>query len=409
MSEKQVARTSKKTAKPATPVSPFDSLADAEPVSDSRASKPRVRQAAGPDEKPGAVKSGKTAKAVKGTRRPSSQTSAKRSKDTTLAAAAKKETGADDASPFSATAANGADTKRNGKKPELSPVLKTLAEPVLPPLERENRARLMMQTPTELYFYWSVRENPYQLLRNAFGSDTGSYTLVVKLTNLNTGEEEIYPAEAEGNWWFHVGPNGRYEAEIGFYATNRPYFRIIYSNEVETPRRGPSPHPATEAVWTVSANKFAAVLDVAGFTADAVDVAMAGDDHQSAETATRTAFSRFAGVDKGGVTDIAGEDMRYALRALASGVALEELRYTIGSKLFAILKERSADMSSQKAVDALAESFDIPESEYIEEAEGTAVFGASLVNFPRSRRPRHRDDRFTGPGSHSYHSSFSGR
>jgi len=59
-------------------------------------------------------------------------------------------------------------------KVELSPVFKALAEPVLPELKRENRARLMMQTPTELYFYWTIRENPYQLLRQAFGNDTGS-------------------------------------------------------------------------------------------------------------------------------------------------------------------------------------------------------------------------------------------
>ena len=138
---------------------------------------------------------------------------------------------------------------------KASPVFKALSEPVLPKLERENRARLMMQTPTELYFYWSVRENPYQVLRKAFGDDTGSYTLTIKLTNLNTGEEELHPAEAEGNWWFHVEPNGKYEAEIGFYAPNRPYFRVIYSNTIETPRRAPSPRPATEAVWTVSANQ----------------------------------------------------------------------------------------------------------------------------------------------------------
>ena len=62
-------------------------------------------------------------------------------------------------------------------KVELSPAFKALAEPVLPELKRENRARLMMQTPTELYFYWSVRENPYHLLKQAFGSDTGSYLL----------------------------------------------------------------------------------------------------------------------------------------------------------------------------------------------------------------------------------------
>ena len=180
-------------------------------------------------------------------------------------------------------------------KVELSPAFKALAEPALPELTRENRARLMMQTPTQLYFYWSVKENPYHLLSNAFGDETGSYTLVLKLTNLRRDTEEIHPAEAEGNWWFDVEPDGEYQAEIGFYAPNRPYFRIIYSNTVETPRRSPSRHSATEAVWNVSGNKFAEVLDVAGFSQDAFDVAMAGDDHAAAENATHTAFSRFIG------------------------------------------------------------------------------------------------------------------
>jgi hypothetical protein len=294
--------------------------------------------------------------------------------------------------------------KKTAAKPAtaLSPVFKTLSEPVLPQLKRENRARLMMQTPTELYFYWSVRENPYHLLRKAFGDDTGSYTLALKLTNLNTGEEDIHPAEPEGNWWFHVEPNGRYEAEIGFYAPNRPYFRIIYSNTVETPRRSPSPRPATEAVWTVSANKFAEVLDVAGFTSDAVDVAMAGDDHLASETATQTAFSHFAGIKETGLHGIASEDIRYAMRALASGIALEELRYTVGPKLFGILQTRSADLSADRAVSALGEYFDVAESEYSEEEAGSAVFGASLVSFPRTIKQRDKFRRFAPVSSHSY-------
>ena len=144
---------------------------------------------------------------------------------------------------------------------ELSPVFKALAEPALPELTRENRARLLMQTPTRIYFYWAIKENPWHLLKNAFGSDTGSYTLVLKLTNLRSGHEQIHPCDAAGNWWFDVEPDGEYQAEVGFYATNRPYFRIIYSNTVETPRRSPSPHPASEARWMISAGKFAEVLD----------------------------------------------------------------------------------------------------------------------------------------------------
>jgi hypothetical protein len=285
-------------------------------------------------------------------------------------------------------------------KVELSPVFKALAEPTLPELKRENRARLMMQTPTELYFYWTVRENPFQLLRQAFGQDTGSYTLAVKLTELNTGEEEIHPADAEGTWWFNVAPNGKYQAEVGFYAPNRPYFRIIYSNTIETPRRSPSPHRAEEAVWTVSANKFAEVLDVAGFTHDAVDVAMAGDDHVAAESAAHTALSRFANSEGRDLSGITGEDIRYVLRALAAGSLLEDLRHSIGPKLFAVLSENAGKLSSENALAALSDQYGIDESEYSEEVVGSTVYGASLVNFPRTlkRRP---DAKFSPVGSHN--------
>ena len=288
----------------------------------------------------------------------------------------------------------------------LSPAFKTLAEPVLPELKRENRARLQMQTPTRLYFYWSVKENPWHLLKAAFGGDTGSYTLALKLTNLRRDAEEIHAADAEGNWWFDVEPDGKYQAEIGFYAPNRPYFRIIYSNTVETPRRSPSPHPASEARWTVSANKFAEVLDVAGFSQDAFDVAMAGDDHAAAENATHTAFSSFIGADGHSLTGIADSDIRYAMIALASGATLEDLRFKISPALFAVLQANAGKLVAGNAMSALTEYFDIDEAEWIEEQFGSAVYGASLVNFPRTLKTRTADarsaPRYAPVSSHSH-------
>jgi hypothetical protein len=271
---------------------------------------------------------------------------------------------------------------------ELSPSFKALAEPTLPALARENRARLQMQTPTRLYFYWSIRENPWHLLRSAFGDDVGSYTLVVKLIDKDHGYEVIRQTEAEGNWWFDVEPNRTYQAEIGFYAPNRPYFRILYSNTVETPRRSPSPRAATESDWTVSANKFAEVLDVAGFSRDAFDVAMAGDDYAAAENTTHTAFSRFIGSGDLELHGIAAEDIRHAMLALASGRTLEELRWKISATLFAILQANAGKLEANKAMSALAEHFDVDEAEFVEERFGPAVYGASLLNFPRTLKTR---------------------
>lgn len=271
---------------------------------------------------------------------------------------------------------------------KLSPVFKALADVSLPELKRENRARLQMQTPTRLYFYWSVRENPWHTLRNVFGDDLGSYTLVVKLIDKRTDREAISQCEAEGNWWFDVEPDGEYQAEIGFYAPNRPYFRIVFSNTISTPRRSPSPRAATESDWTVSANKFAEVLDVAGFSRDAFDVAMAGDDVAASSDASHTAFTRLIGNNDSDLRGIAAEEIRYALVALASGTTLEELRFRVSPALFAILQANAANIESGRAMSALTEYFDIDETEWTEEQFGPAVYGASLVNFPRTLKTK---------------------
>lgn len=290
-------------------------------------------------------------------------------------------------------------------KPASTAAFKTLSEPVLPTLRRANRARLLLQTPTSIYFYWSVRENPWAMLRGVFGDDQGSYLLVLKLTNMTRGSEEVHPAEAEGNWWFNVEPNSEYQAEIGFYAPNRPYFRLVYSNTIETPRRSPSPHSASEAKWTVSANKFAEVLDVAGFSQDAFDVAMAGDDRVEADNATQNAFSRFVNIGENELNGISSEDIRYAMTSIAAGAKLDDLRWKISAALFAILQANTEQLAAERAMSALTEYFDIDETEFEREEYGPAVFGASLVHFPKTLKTRtrtlKRESRYNPVSSHS--------
>ena len=271
---------------------------------------------------------------------------------------------------------------------ELSPVFKALADVTLPEITRENRARLQMQSPTRLYFYWSIRENPWALVSSVFGKDLGNYALVLKLVDVKHSREEIQPCDAEGNWWFDVEPDGEYQAEIGFYAVGRPYFRIVYSNTIATPRRSPSNRPATDSRWTVSANKFAEVLDVAGFSRDAFDVAMAGDDVYAAQDATQTAFASLVKNRRVDIGGISADELRYAMIALASGATLEELRTRVGARLFAILQANASNISAGSAKSSLGVYFEIDESEWTEEQFGSAVFGASLVNFPKTLKTR---------------------
>ena len=281
---------------------------------------------------------------------------------------------------------------------ELSPAFKELREPKLPALPRENRARLLMQTPTRVYFYWGLKNNPYQILNRAFGDNRGSYTLVLKLINLTRDTEVVHPVDAEGNWWFSVDPDCTYRAEIGFYAPNRPYFRALYSNTVTTPRKSPSPRVATDADWRVTADTFATVLDNAGFQQDAYEVALAGDNIEASDAATRSAFTQFIGEDVHSDAFTA-EELRYALIALASGAPLESLRWKISASLFAVLAAHIDRLSSGSALATLRDHFEIDEDEIIEEEQLSAVHGASLVHFPKTTRRRRRGlPEFDAPG-----------
>ena len=273
---------------------------------------------------------------------------------------------------------------------EVDPIFRELAEPKLPELEKENRAKLLMQTPNRLYFYWSIKSNPYQILQKAFQGNTGSYQLVAKIVNQKNEQEQIFPVETEGNWWFNVEPNASYRAEVGFYAPNRPYIRIIFSNTLETPRKSPSPRVATDADFAVSAQEFSEVLDVAGYKQDAFEVALIGDDNDQAETATRGAFAMFTNAKPEEFSTIDADELRFALLAIASGIALKDLREHISPALFALLHSLIVELTAENAMSALGEYFDVfAEEEIFEEEEfGAAVYGASLVNFPKTIKKR---------------------
>jgi hypothetical protein len=128
---------------------------------------------------------------------------------------------------------------------------------------------------------------------------------------------------------------------------------------------------------------------------------MAGDDRTAAQDATHAAFTRFIGLSNGQVNTIAAEDIRYTMVALAAGLKLEELRWRVGPAMFAILQANADKLEAGKAKSALTEHFDIDESEFVEEQYGPAVHGASLVNFPRTLKPRRVASRYNPLSSHS--------
>ncbi len=274
------------------------------------------------------------------------------------------------------------------------PIFKELSAPKLPELVKENRARLQMQSPTKIHFYWSFRENPFQVLRRIFGSQT-SYQLIAKLHNQTSDREEFFPIEAEGSAWFDVDADSTYRVEIGFYAVNRPFVRVLFSNSLRTPRKNPSPRQDYSEYFAVSADQFAKVLDVSGFQQDAFEVALAGDDFEAADEATGTAFSQIFESEKTAFDANKSSELRFVLLALASNYALEDLRGQISSSLFEFLQNRAEKLNSAKALAALQENFGVSSDEiYEEETFGATVYGASLINFPRTLKLRTLPSKF---------------
>lgn len=281
------------------------------------------------------------------------------------------------------------ETETSEKEIEVKdPIFEALAAPKLPELAKEDRARLQMQSPNRINFYWSFKENPYQILSRIFGRQT-NYQLVAKLLNQTSKREELYPIETDGSAWFDVDADSSYRVEVGFYAVSRPFVRVLFSNTLQTPRKSPSPRQDYSEYFAVSADQFAKVLDVSGYQQDAFEVALAGDDIEAADTATEAAFSQFFDAEEGDFDATKSGEWRFVLLALASGYSLEELRGHISPSLSAFLQARTEQLSAEKAIVALQTNFDVSDDEiYEEEFVGETVYGTSLVNFPRSLKRR---------------------
>ena len=262
----------------------------------------------------------------------------------------------------------------------VSPVFAALEKPVLPELPRNDRARLQVQSPNRLFFYWSIGGNPFQKLRRAVGPSTGAYSLVVRLLDRSNDSQQIHQVESDGSFWFDVEAGNQYRAEIGFYAPNRPFVRILFSNTVETPRKSPSPHPAADADWRVPAQNFSNVLSAAGFARDAFEVALAGDDARMANQASRNVWSDLAGTAPPEI-GFDYSELRYALFAIASGLSFDELRAKIGPMMFALVAENAPRLLPSAVAAALEKYFAGADFE-AEMLPSSGVFGASLLNFP---------------------------
>ena len=256
---------------------------------------------------------------------------------------------------------------------DASPVFKLLSKPVLPELKHDVRARLLMQSPTRIYFYWSAGSRAYQTLQNVVGN-ASDYQLVLRLLDLSNDTEQIFPIDAEGSWWFDVSPDTEYRAEVGFYSTSRPFVRLLFSNTLRTPRKSPSPHKSSEARWAVTTHAFAEVLDASGFEEDAVEII-----HSETVNDVRPAFAAHVGLAESDLADIEAKELNDALRLLAAGSPLEDLRLKITAALYQLLQAHLNKLSG----DEFRRKFSA--ADVTDESQTFSSVGGSLVNIPGRR------------------------
>lgn len=262
-----------------------------------------------------------------------------------------------------------------------------LAEPELPPLMRRDRATLLVQSPTRVYFYWTLRKDPYRTLGKILGNRVGNYRLYLRLLDLDTDRAEMHPAETDGNWWFNTDPGHRYRAEIGFFAPFRPFIRIAFSNTVQTPALGPSPRAAESAEWRIRADEFASILNAAGYRRDAAGVAFIGDDAARADFYAIESLAYI--LDHTQINQrFSADELAFALSYLASGYPLDGLRSKIGATLFAFLQQYADKWRLPEVIQRIREKFSPGVDEFDEEEYPAFISGASGAHLPGKRHKR---------------------
>ena len=273
----------------------------------------------------------------------------------------------------------------------------------LPELPSVNTAKLYIQSPNRVFLYWNLSGNPFETLQKAFGSRANNYQLVTKLINLQTGAESFAPANPGGNWWYNVRSDTKYRVDLGFYAANRPFIRLLSSNPVSTPRAAPSLRADSEADWIVSNKQFVQVLTASGYSHDVLGVvfgtgAAEETGEMSEDASTLIVANHFAPLFQ---DELNLAELRWLLVSLASGVAFGDLQTRLSPATLAWLEQVLAadpDALGQENVRTVLES--IFGSEFIEmftdeNAIGwmrlaPVAIGASAINFPEILFPQLR-------------------
>jgi hypothetical protein len=225
----------------------------------------------------------------------------------------------------------------------------SLDEP-LPETYAANRIRLLAQSPRKLYLYWEFENDPFETLRRAFRWQFNQYTLVVKLVDLQTGDETLHLASPSRSQWLDAQPGHSYRADIGFYARGSRFIRLLSSKPSAAPRASVSRRADFEPEFHIPSDDFARVLDDAGYVSDALEVSLEAADEATGNAATRAVAQRFGGTDVPAMSDEDLLEMRGLLAALALGVNVNEAQAALSATLSRWLAD--ASRARREAIDS---------------------------------------------------------
>ncbi|MDT7603802.1 MAG: hypothetical protein QOF61_1799 [Acidobacteriota bacterium] len=140
-----------------------------------------------------------------------------------------------------------------------------LSGDALPELAARDDARLLVQSPHRLFLYWSFAHDQRIALRRAFGARAEQFEMGARLIAL---EDDAHgePVAARGHEvWFDARPRRRYRAEVGFFAGELPFVRVLSSNAVQTPSDSVSTLADDTADFQIDPTDFIRLLTTSGF------------------------------------------------------------------------------------------------------------------------------------------------
>lgn len=263
----------------------------------------------------------------------------------------------------------------------------------LPESYAGDRIRLFAQSPGRLYVYWGLAKDPYAALTRAFGARSEHYSLVLRLVNTESGDSLLHLASPTKSQWLDVQPGSSYRADLGLYAKGRGFIRLLSSNIAETPRSGVAPSVDPTPEWKISAEKFARVLDEAGYASDALEVTLEAVDEMTNAAATRNIAGALNPAEIDAMTDEDLLEMRRLLVALAFGANIDSMRSFLSPSLATWLSSFNAQeelANSERLSEILRNVLGIEmsrlpiDSPTVQAMRRTVrvVFGASEINLP---------------------------